>query len=252
MSFTHWEIIGTPEFVGLNQYRDIFSNRLFLSSLKNTLYFTVLTLPGLIILGMALALLVNLPLRGRIAVRTIVYSPVVISVTVIGILWGWIYSTEWGMLNYYLMKLGLPKISWLGDPRFAMPSIAFTTIWWTVGGNMILYLAGLQDIPRELYEAARIDGAGPWQSLRYITLPMLTPVHGFVIPVSFIACSRVFGQVAVMTGGGPYGKTFVILQYIYQTAFQDFNMGNAAAAAMVLLVTGLIFTIAQLRALKVI
>jgi multiple sugar transport system permease protein len=174
------------------------------------------------------------------------------SVSAVGIVWVWILDRNFGLLNYYLKFLGVnPPIAWLTDKDTAMPAIAITTIWWTVNTNMIIYLAGLQDIPEELYEAAKIDGANGWQQVRHITIPMLMPVNAFVIPLTVIASWRVFGQAFVMTQGGPQGRTFTIAQYIYLTAFQNFRMGQAAAAGVVLMLITLFFTVIQLRAMKV-
>ncbi len=250
-SFTEWGIVGSPTYVGLANYRRIFADTLFRQSIFNTFYFMVLTAIPLVVLGLALALLLNQRLRGRSIVRIIVYLPHVIMVSAVGIVWVWIYDTNYGLLNYYLTKLGLPAIGWLYDVNWAMPALAITTIWWTVGTNTIIYLAGLQDIPEELYDAAKVDGAGGWSLFRHITLPLLLPVNAFVIPLTVIASWRVFGQSFVMTQGGPESRTFVIAQYIYLTAFQNFEMGPAAAASVVLLVITLAFTIVQLRAMRV-
>ncbi len=251
ISFMHWDIVGSPTWVGLADFQQIFADPLFVQSLGNTFYFLLLTAVPLVVLGLALALLLNRPLRGRALVRTLVFLPQVVMVSAVGIIWVWIYDQNWGLLNYYLLKVGLPAIGWLSDVTAAMPALAITTLWWTVNGNMIIYLAGLQDIPEETYEAARLNGAGGWALLRHITLPLLMPVNGFVIPLTVIACWRVFGQAFVMTQGGPQGRTFVIAQYIYQTAFQNFQMGQAAAAAVVLLIITLVFTVVQLRAMRI-
>ena len=217
------------------------------------MYFVILAAIPLIALGFLLALLVHQNLRGRNIARAIVFLPHVVSVAAVGIIFQWILERSSGLLNYYLGELGVREpINWLGEPESAMPAIAITTIWWTVNGNMIIYLAGLQDIPADLYEAARIDGAGRWQEVRYVTIPMLMPVNAFVIPLTVIACWRVFGQVFVMTRGGPQGATFTIAQFIYETAFTDFSMGLASAAGVILMVITLGFTVVQLRAMKVI
>jgi len=251
-SFTDWSISGTPHFVGLKNYQTIFNDPLFQQSLVNTLYFVAITAVPLIVVGLLLALLVNQNLRGRTIIRTIIFLPYVVSISVVGIVWVWILDRTFGLLNFYLGPLGIhPAVGWLTDVNAAMPALAVTTVWWTVNANMIIYLAGLQDIPEELYEAARIDGANGWQVFRFITIPMLLPVNAFVIPTTVIACWRVFGQAFVMTKGGPQGRTFVIAQYIYQTAFQNFRMGQAAAAAVILLLLTLAFTVVQLRTMKV-
>ncbi len=251
-SFTDWSISGTPHFIGLSNYQTILNDPLFRQSLGNTLYFVAITAVPLIMVGLLLALLVNQNLRGRNLIRTLIFLPYVVSISVVGIIWVWILDRTFGLLNFYLSPLGIrPAIGWLTDVNAAMPALAVTTVWWTVNANMIIYLAGLQDIPEELYEAARIDGANRWQVFRFITIPMLLPVNAFVIPTTVIACWRVFGQAFVMTKGGPQGRTFVIAQYIYQTAFQNFRMGQAAAAAVILLLLTLLFTVVQLRAMKV-
>lgn len=252
-SFTKWGIVGQPKWVGLKNYNKLLNSELFLDSLGNTLYFVILAAIPLIALGFLLALLVHQNLRGRNIARAIVFLPHVVSVAAVGIIFQWILERSSGLLNYYLGELGVREpINWLGEPESAMPAIAITTIWWTVNGNMIIYLAGLQDIPADLYEAARIDGAGRWQEVRYVTIPMLMPVNAFVIPLTVIACWRVFGQVFVMTRGGPQGATFTIAQFIYETAFTDFSMGLASAAGVILMVITLGFTVVQLRAMKVI
>lgn len=252
-SFTKWGIVGQPKWVGLKNYNKLLNSELFLDSLGNTLYFVILAAVPLIVLGFSLALLVHQNLRGRNIARAIVFLPHVVSVAAVGIIFQWILERSSGLLNYYLGELGVREpINWLGEPESAMPAIAITTIWWTVNGNMIIYLAGLQDIPADLYEAARIDGAGRWQEVRYVTIPMLMPVNAFVIPLTVIACWRVFGQVFVMTRGGPQGATFTIAQFIYETAFTDFSMGLASAAGVILMVITLGFTVIQLRAMKVI
>ncbi len=252
-SFTKWGIIGEPKWVGLRNYDKLINSEIFIESLQNTLYFVILAAIPLIVLGFLLALLVHQKLRFRNIARAIVFLPHVVSVAAVGIIFQWILERSSGLLNYYLGVLGVnPPINWLGEPESAMPAIAITTIWWTVNGNMIIYLAGLQDIPEALYESARIDGANSWQLTRHITIPMLLPISAFVIPLTVIACWRVFGQVFVMTRGGPQGSTFTVAQFIYETAFVRFHMGLASAAGVILMLITLGFTVVQLRAMKVI
>lgn len=250
ISFTHWDIMGSPSLAGTSNFRQIFSDPLFRQSIVNTLYFVALTVAPLVVLGLALALLLNSRLHGKAIARTIVFLPHVVMVSAVGIIWVWIYDTNFGLLNNYLTKLGLPAFGWLTDPNIAMPALAITTIWWTVNTNMIIYLAALQDIPQELYEAGMLDGAGSWSLFRHITLPMLIPVNVFVVPLTVIGSWRVFGQSYVMTRGGPEGRTFFLAQYIYLTAFQNFEMGPASAAAVVLLGIVLVFTLLQLWAMR--
>jgi len=252
ISLYKWRIIGIPKFIGVKNYIHIFQDSLFRKAFLNTFYFVFLTVPPLVGGGLALALLLNQPIRGRVIGRSTIFLPHAMMVSVVAIIWKWMYDTNWGIINYYLQKIGLPKIGWLTTTSWALYSIAITTIWWTINMNFIIYLAGLQDIPEELYEAAKIDGANAWQRFRYITFPALLPVHAFVLPISIVQGFRVFGQVYTMTGGGPYGASTVIVQYIYTTAFQNFRLGQAASAGVVLLLVTLGFTIIQLKAMKVI
>jgi multiple sugar transport system permease protein len=250
ISFTEWDILGSPSWVGLANFRDVFTDPLFRTALVNTFYFVLLAAVPLIVLALALALLLNQRLRGRAIARTIVFLPHVVMISAVGVIWVWIYDRNFGLLNYYLTRIGLPAVGWLSAPNVAMVSVAMTTVWWVVGTNMVIYLAGLQDIPEELYDAAKVDGAGAWTLFRNITFPLLLPVNAFVFPLTVVACWRVFGQVYVMTGGGPGDRTFVVAQYIYVTAFQNFQMGTASAAAVVLMVITLAFTLVQLRAMR--
>lgn len=251
ISFYHWSITGTPRVAGFANYAKAINDPLFQGAVKNTLYFMALTVPGLIALSLALALLLNQRLPARGFVRSMVVSPRVLMVSAVGLIWGWMYNVNFGLLNYYLIRLGLEPVPWLIDPQWAMPSIALTTVWWTINANVIIYLAGLQDIPVELYEAGRIDGANSWRLFRHITLPSLSALNAFIIPMSVIASSRVFGQIYTMTQGGPVGKTFVIVYYIYVQAFQNFSMGLASAAAVLLTVASIGLTLIQLKAMRV-
>lgn len=250
ISFFRWSITGTPQWVGLSNYLSVLKQPLFGSAVLNTLKFMAYLVPLPIIFGMAIALLLNQPLKGRGFARSLITAPRVLMVSAVGIIWGWMFNNSFGLLNYYLIQVGLKPIPWLSDAGWAVASIAFATVWWTVNGNVIMYLAGLQDIPSELYEAARIDGANSWQTFRNITLPSLSSLNTFIIPMSFIAASRIFGQIYTMTSGGPVGKTFVIVYYIYTEAFQNFRLGIASAAAVILTLVSVAVTLIQLRAMK--
>ena len=252
ISFMHWDLLQPPGWAGLDNYREIFGDPLFWTSVLNTVYFVVLAALPMIALGLMLALLLNQRIPGRNLLRTVVFMPHVLMVSAVGILWVWMYDTTAGLINFYLAKLGIERIGWLTDTDWSMPALAITTIWWTVNVNMLIYLAALQDIPEELHEAATIDGAGAWARFRYVTLPMLLPVTALVTCLTIVACWRVFGQAYVMTKGGPETSTFVVVQYIYLTAFQSFRMGPAAAAGVFLMAVTLIFSLVQLRAMKAI
>jgi multiple sugar transport system permease protein len=250
ISFTEWDILGTPEFIGLENYIHIFGDPLFWRSIFNTFAFMLMTSVPLVVFGLALALLLNQKLRGTTIVRTIVFLPHVLMVSAVGVLWTWMYESSVGLINHYLRLVGLPAPNWLTDTDTAMPAIAVTTIWWIVNVNMMIYLTALQDIPAELYDASKVDGATAWQRFRYITLPLLMPVTAMVTALTIVGGWRVFGQAYVMTRGGPEASTFVIVQYIYLTAFQNFEMGPAAAAGVVLLFITLAFSLVQLRLMR--
>jgi multiple sugar transport system permease protein len=250
ISLTEWDILGTPEFIGLENYIHIFGDPLFWRSIFNTFAFMLMTSVPLVVFGLALALLLNQKLRGTTIVRTIVFLPHVLMVSAVGVLWTWMYESSVGLINHYLRLVGLPAPNWLTDTDTAMPAIAVTTIWWIVNVNMMIYLTALQDIPAELYDASKVDGATAWQRFRYITLPLLMPVTAMVTALTIVGGWRVFGQAYVMTRGGPEASTFVIVQYIYLTAFQNFEMGPAAAAGVVLLFITLAFSLVQLRLMR--
>ena len=251
ISLTSWGGLSAPRFVGLNNYAEALRSDSFWQSVRNTIYYTLLLVPALTVIGLATAVFVNQKLTGFALSRVFFYSPYVMAVTVTGLLWMWILDKNVGVLNYYLGQL-IPyfrtdKIGWLITTEWAMPSIAFTTIWWLVGFQMVILLAGLQDIPSELYEASRIDGATRWQSFWSITLPLLQPTLAFVIITNVIGSLRVFGQMFLMTGGGPAGATTSVVLYIYQSGFQAFRFGYSAAVSFLLFLGILAITLIQLR-----
>jgi len=232
-SFTSWSIVGSPKFVGLANYRALANDPLFYTSVRNTFYFLLLTAPTLIVLGFAIALLLNRPIAGRGLARVLVFAPYAMMSAVVGILWNWILDPNFGLLNHYLAKVHLGPIPWLSSETAAMPAIALTTVWWTVGYNVVIFLAGLQDIPPQLEESARIDGAGVWQVLWHITIPLLRPTTFVVVMLTVINTFQVFDQVYVMTGGGPGTATLTLVQYLFFQAFQTFKLGYGSAIAYV-------------------
>jgi multiple sugar transport system permease protein len=248
LSFTSWDLLSPPAFVGLGNYRHLlFDDRLFWHTLRNTLYYSLLTVPSGIAISLALALMMNQPLRGVRLYRTVYFIPVVCSSVAVALVWKWFYNTEFGVLNWILSLLNLPPQGWLTSSRWAMPAIALTVVWKGMGYNMVIFLAGLQDIPQHLQEAAAIDGAGSWARLCHVTLPLLAPHLFFILVISIIGSFQAFDMVYVMTGGGPGNATQVYNYYIWQNAFQFFKMGYASALAYVLF--GLIFliTLVQVR-----
>ena len=180
----------------------------------------------------------------------VVFTPYVLMSTVVGVIWTWLLEKDFGLINVYLGQLGIQKIPWLVSPDTAMYGIVLTTVWWTVGYDMILFLAGLQDIPEELYEAARIDGANPWRLFRHVTLPLLAPTTFVVILLTLINSFQVFDQVYVMTSGGPGTATLTLVQYVYTTAFQFRKMGYGAAIACLLFAFLILFALIQTRSYR--
>jgi len=248
VSLTNWKIVGTPSFVGLQNYARLIKDPLFITALRNTLFYTAVIVPTMAILGLGLALLLNQPLRGRIITRLVVFASYVIMVSVVGIIWRWILDpTGAGILNYYLGLFGIPAQPWLAAPETAMLSIILATMWWTAGYNMVMYLAGLQDIPAELREAVRMDGANAWQEFWHLVLPSLRPVTFFVVVMSIAKSFQVFGQIWVMTQGGPSNSTLTIVNYLYVVGFTWYEMGYAAAIAYALFALLLVVTIVQFR-----
>lgn len=248
ISLHDWHVLGRERpFVGLANYQALLQDDLFHRAVVNTAYFALLTvLPGNAV-SLLLALGLNSRIRGETVFKTLYYLPVVLSVAVTAIIWRWLYSTEFGILNHYLSLLGGPRLAWLNSPKLAMPSLALMSIWWGAGGNMLIYLAGLRGIPEEYYEAARIDGAGTWARFRHVTLPLLRPALLFCLVMSLIGSSQVFGQSYILTGGGPHYSTLTVVLYMYQTGFSLYRMGYACAVAYVLFALVLGLTIVQFR-----
>ena len=253
LTFHRWSIIEPDKpFVGLDNYRDMVHDERFTQSVLNTAYFTGASVPLSMAIGLGLALLLNLPFRMRSVFRTAFYLPVVTPFVVSAILWKWLYNGDYGLFNYYLLKghvIDHPLL-WLSDKNLAMPGVILMTVWSSVGFSMVVYLAGLQAIPSELYESARIDGAGPLRRLRHITIPMLRPTTIFLLVLGIIGSLQVFTQIYVMTSGGPVNKTTTMVYYMYLWAFKYYDMGYASTLAFALFAMLLCFTALQLRLFK--
>ena len=246
MSFTNWDVVTPPSWVGAANYKSMMSDELFRKALINTVYYTAFSVPLGMITALSLALLLNQKLKGTYIFRTIYYLPAVTSGVAVALLWRWIFNPEFGVANYILLKFGLPALGWLSDPKWAMPALIIMSIW-GVGNGMLIYLAGLQGIPTELYEAAEIDGAGPRRKFWSITLPLLTPTIFFNMVMSIIGSFQVFTNAYVMTGGGPANATLFYVLYLYRNAFEWFKMGYASALAWVLFIIILIPTLLQFK-----
>jgi multiple sugar transport system permease protein len=248
ISFTQWDIMTKPEWVGIQNYVSMFQDdELFRKSLINTFYFTLGVVPLGTLLSLLAAVVMNQQLRGQTFFRTVYFLPTVCSGIAIALLWAWLYNTQFGLINSMLRTIGLPKISWLGDKRIAMPSVIIMTIWRGLGYSMILFLAGLQGIPQEYYEAATIDGASRWQLFRRITLPLLSPTTFFVIILSMIGSFQVFEATYIMTQGGPYYATYTMVLLIFNQGFLWFRMGYASALAYILFAIILAVTLVQIK-----
>jgi len=237
-SFCHYDILTPSRWLGFENYQRLFTDDpLFFKSLANTVIYTAMSVPFGVIMALVLALLLNREFRGRSVFRTLFFVPSVIPIVAASVLWVWLYNGEYGLINHMLRKIGLPGLSWLQDEHLAKPAIVLMGIW-SVGGGMIICLAGLQGIPRHLYEAAQIDGAGPWQKFIHITIPMLSPTLFFLIVIGFIGSFQIFTQAYVMTDGtgGPLDATLFYVFYLYRQGFVYFSMGYASAMAWLLVI----------------
>jgi multiple sugar transport system permease protein len=254
ISLHDWDLLSlNHKFVGLENYAKIFNpdsylNKLFFKGLLNTFQFVLYSVPLLVIIGLALALLVNsLPAKLRGFFRTIYFLSYSVSVSVVAIIWLWILDTNSGLINQYLLKLGLPAIPWLTDMPWAWISLVIATIWWTIGFNMVIFINALNEVPEELYEASSLDGATRWQKLIYITLPSIRNVMLFVIVTSTIASFNIYGQPFLMTRGGPGESTKVLLMNIVDEAFKQRQLGTAAAMSLLMSLIMIMISIIQFR-----
>jgi multiple sugar transport system permease protein len=250
LTFREWNILEPEKpFVGLQNYRDLVQDEDFRRSVINTAYFTGASVPLGMAIGLAVALLLNQPLHGRGFLRTLYFLPVVTPFVVAAIVWKWLYNGDFGPINYYLLKTHLisEPLIWLSDKNLAMPAVVLMSVWTSVGFSMVVYLAALQGVPAELYESARMDGAGAFARFRYVTLPMLRPSTLFLAVMGIIGSFQVFTQIYIMTSGGPVNRTTTMVYYIYESAFKFYEMGYASTLAYALFVLLLVFTAIQLR-----
>lgn len=238
---------GKQNFVGLDNYSFMLSDPKFWSSFGNTIYFIVISTPAIVVLGLILALLVNMKLKGTTILRTVYFMPFMLSVSVMGSIWMFILQSRTGLISEITRSLGMKEISFLGSWEMGWMSILIATIWWTVGFNMILFLAGLQEIPEDIYEASDIDGAGGWKKFWYITMPSLKGVTALVIILQSIASFKLFGQTWLITKGGPGTTTTPLVHYIYQIAFRQWDMGYASAVSFVLFLTIAFISLIQFK-----
>lgn len=251
ISFNNWQLVLPPVWVGLKNYTTLLQMPEFWQVLRNTVYYTVGYVPLAVTLPLFMALLVNQKLRGITFFRTTYFLPVVTSGVAIALVWGWMYNPSFGVINYLLETLfGIEGPRWLADPKWAMPSLIIIGVWQSVGYNMVIYLAGLQGIPQELYEAARIDGASRTRLFWHITVPLITPTAFFILVLSIIGSFQVWTITYLLTQGGPANSTLTLAYYIYQQGFEWFHMGFAAALAYVLFAIVFVVTMIQFRLQK--
>lgn len=234
LSFHEWNIIGPMKYVGTANYEKLFLDQYFIKSLRNTLVFLMIHIPLQIIIALGLAVILNEKLWFRAFFRGAFFMPVVVSGVVVTILWQQLYGFEMGSINTFLMWLGFEKVGWLIDPFWAMPSIAIMATWKNVGLYVILFLVGLQSVPRSLYEASELEGATRWQQFWHITLPVINPTVIMVMILSTIGGFSLFIEPYVMTGGGPLNSTLSSVLYIYKQGFFYYHMGYAATLGLVL------------------
>lgn len=235
MSLFDWDLLAMWDrsMVGFRNYVEMFtSDRVFWVSLGNTLKFVVYSTPLIIFIGLLLAVLINH--QGSGFFRALFFSPYIFSVAVVTLMWGFLLNPQQGLIAVFLGWFGVEPIAWLTNPRLALPAIVVTTLWWTMGFNMVLFLAGLQDISPSLYEAASIDGTNSIQKFFHITIPGLRRTMLLVAVLQVIASFQIFGQVYIMTRGGPAGTTRVLIQYIYESGFRDYRLGYASAMSVLL------------------
>lgn len=254
LSFTDFDLyaladLGNTRIVALENYRKLLTDGVFWIALRNTLIFALVGGPLTLVLSLGAALLVNSRLaRFKGFFRTVFFAPVVTTLVGVAVVWRYLYHPRFGLINYVLGWFGVPPLDWLSDTTWALPAIILLSIWKNFGYAMVLFLAGLQSIPPQLYEAARIDGAGIWREFRHVTLPLLAPTFLFVGIITSIGYLQIFAEPYVMTrGGGPVNSTLTVVLFMYKEGFRWWNMGFAAAVALVLFLVILAATLLQIR-----
>lgn len=247
LSFQDWNLIGSRRWIGFGNYERLARDPIFNDALRNTAYFSFGSIPGKVIIALFVAVLLNKKIAGVKVFRTVYFLPVVCSSVAAALMWQWLYDTHFGFINYILRRMGLSPIPWITSEQWAMPAVIIVSVWKDIGYNMVIFLAALQDVPAELYDAAKIDGAGRWATFRYIVLPIISPAVLFVTIMSVIFSFQVFDVTTILTQGGPGTATISLVQYIYKCAFQFFRMGYAAAVAYILFLIILGFTLVQIR-----
>jgi multiple sugar transport system permease protein len=250
VGFTEWGIIGAPHWIGLDNYRAALADPWVRVAFTNIVWYAIVIVPGVTVLGLLFALFVNQGWPLSAVARTILFTPNVVSATVIGLIWVWVLDTQFGVLNHYLGYLGIGPVKWLTSVQWSLIGVSIASIWWDMGLAFVLFLAALQNVPRDLYEAAEIDGAGCLAKLWHVVLPQIRPTISMVVTLQLISTMRIFSQVYVMTDGGPAGSSSSVIYYIYKTAVQQQRLGFASAVSILLFIAILVLTVLQRFVLK--
>lgn len=240
-SLTRFDLLQPPKYIGIQNYLDLLHDQLFWKATGNTFYYTAMALPAGLLVSLGLALLLNVEMPGRAVWRTIIFMPSIVPIVATAIVWMWLLNPRLGLINGMLEALHIPPSPWLSDPNWAMPTLAIMSIW-GVGNAVVIYLAGLQDVPHELHEAAELDGAGPLRRVWHVTIPLLSPVIFFNVITAIIAALQIFDVPFIMTNGGPVHKTYFLSMYLYDKAFVYLQMGDASAIAWIMLLFVLVMT----------
>lgn len=246
LSLTRYEILKPPQFIGLENFSTMFADPLFWQALKVTTIYSFASVPLQIVLGLFLAILLNARIHGLAWLRTVYYLPAVLSGVAVSFLWIWIFSADWGVLNFLLSLIGIRGPGWLSTQKWVLPALIIMSLW-GVGGSLVIYLAGLQGVPTEIYEAAEVDGAGRVRRFWHVTIPMISPVLLFQLIMGIIGSLQTFTQSYVMTSGGPNNASLFFLLYVWRHAFQLLNMGYASALAWAIFIYILVLTLMVLR-----
>jgi ABC-type sugar transport system permease subunit len=248
LSFFKWNMIAPRKtFIGMMNYVNMANDPVFWQVLRNTLVLAASTVFVKLAMALGLAVLLNRKIRAKDSYRAVLFSPTFTTSVAVAMVWGWIFDPNFGLLRVFINAVGLRSPNWLGDVSWALPAIIIVVIWSGVGYDMVIFMAGLNNIPTELYDAAKVDGATPWTCFWRITFPLLSPTTFFLTIVSVIGSLKAFDVIAIMTDGGPMNSTNVIVYYIYQNAFQWFKTGYASALALVLFVIIMTITLVQTR-----
>ena len=245
VAFTRWSIVGSPRWEGINNFTRAFHDQWVAVAFKNVFLYGAIIVPSVTVLGLLFALFVNRGYPLSTLARTLFFAPTVVSATVIGLVWVWLLDTQYGLINHYLSYLGIDNVPWLTSTRWSLVGVSIASIWWDLGLAFVLFLAALQDIPREIVEAARVDGAGRWARFYHVILPHLRPVISMVVTLQLISTLRIFSQVYVMTNGGPASSSSSPIHYIYNLAIVRNLFGYASAVALLLFALILAITLVQ-------